>query len=99
MKRYYYKKGNAYYNLLEPTEIEGAEEITEAEFNEHQEALYHNPYKEKLDRIHNLKEQLERYKEDVEQVELFGMERADYEYKKEQCRALILELRELEKGE
>jgi superfamily II RNA helicase len=99
MKRYYYKKGNAYFNLLEPAEIEGATEITETEFNEHQEALYHNPHKEKLNRIHDLKAQLEKCKEDVEQVELFGMERTDYEYKKEQCRALILELRKLEKGE
>lgn len=40
---------------------------------------------------------LEKYKEDVEQVELFGMERADYEEKKKICAELILELRELEK--
>ena len=44
-----------------------------------------------------LKSKLERYKEDVEQVELFGMERADYEQKKQMCRDLIAELRELEK--
>ena len=44
-----------------------------------------------------LKRQLEKYKEDVEQVELFGMERADYEQKKQMCRDLIAQLRELEK--
>lgn len=97
MKRYYYKKDNAYYNLLEPAEIEGVEEITETEFNEHQEALYHNPYKEKFNRIHDLKAQLKKCKEDVEQVDLFGMQRADYEEKKALCAQLILELRELEK--
>lgn len=44
-----------------------------------------------------LKRQLVRYKEDVEQVELFGMERSDYEEKKKMCTDIILELRELEK--
>ena len=39
-------------------------------------------------RIQELKTLLNKYKEDVEQVELFGMERTDYEEKK---------LRELEK--
>ena len=39
---------------------------------------------------------LQKYKEDVEQVELFGMEREDYEQKKAQCVAIIEELRELE---
>ena len=43
------------------------------------------------------KQILEKYKEDVEQVELFGMKRDDYEEKKKACVELILELRELEK--
>lgn len=39
-----------------------------------------------------------KYKEDVEQVELFGMERNDYYEKKDKCRQLVLELRQLEKS-
>lgn len=46
--------------------------------------------------IFTLKEDLKRYKEDVEQVELFGMQRTDYEEKKLMCKSIILELRELE---
>ena len=52
---------------------------------------------EKQRQIADIKVMLEKYKEDVEQVELFGMERADYADKKEQCRTMILRLRELEK--
>lgn len=39
-----------------------------------------------------------KYREDVEQVDLFGMVRNDYEEKKAACRTLVEELRELEKG-
>ena len=56
-----------------------------------QEKIYELSYK-----IGKLKQQLKKYKEDVEQVELFGMERADYEEKKTQCVAIIEELRVLE---
>ena len=42
------------------------------------------------------KYQLQKYKEDVEQVELFGMQRADYEEKKALCVQIIEELRVLE---
>ena len=45
----------------------------------------------------DLKQELEKWKEDVEQVELFGMERTDYEEKKQQCANMIGRLRELEK--
>ena len=38
-----------------------------------------------------------KYREDVEQVDLFGMERADYEEKKAACRTLVEALRALEK--
>ena len=38
-----------------------------------------------------------KYREDVEQVDLFGMEREDYEEKKTACRTLVEELRTLEK--
>lgn len=47
--------------------------------------------------IYDLKCQLKKWKEDVEQVELFGMERADYEDKKTKCAEIIVKLRELEK--
>lgn len=49
-------------------------------------------------RIGELKDLLRKYKEDVEQVELFGMERNDYAEKKAQCAEIIKELRALEKG-
>ena len=52
--------------------------------------------KQKMRRqIAEIKKTLEKYKEDVEQVELFGMERTDYAEKKEQCRYMILQLRKL----
>ena len=38
-----------------------------------------------------------KYREDVEQVDLFGMEREDYEEKKAACRTLVEELRALAK--
>ena len=47
--------------------------------------------------IAKIKKRLEKYKEDVEQVELFGMERMDYEDKKKQCSYLIIQLRKLQK--
>ena len=47
--------------------------------------------------IEQLKEHLTKYKYDIEQVELFGMPRDDYEQKKQMCREIILQLRELEK--
>ena len=46
--------------------------------------------------IIELKELLQKYKEDVEQVELFGMERSDYAEKKQMCADIILQLRQLE---
>ncbi len=46
--------------------------------------------------ISNLKSQLQKYKYDIEQVELFGMQRDDYEQKKELCRQIVLKLRQLE---
>ena len=48
-------------------------------------------------RINELKHQLQKYKEDVEQVDLFGMEREDYEQKKQTCKDIIENLRILEK--
>ena len=102
-KRYYYKKGNSYCNLKSPITEEGYEEITEEEFKaltkppvftltEEQQAKIK---KKKL--IKEKKALLNKYREDVEQVDLFGMERADYEEKKIACRTLVEELRVLER--
>lgn len=52
---------------------------------------------QKINRIAELKKQIAKFKEDVEQVELFGMGRADYEEKKAQCIQIIEELRILER--
>lgn len=68
--------------------------MTEQEKHEEKMRLQYEIAKRKLN--------LQKYKEDVEQVELFGMERADYEEKKAQCVQIIEELRALEnqlKGE
>lgn len=46
--------------------------------------------------IATLKNEIAKIKEDVEQVELFGMERQDYEQKKQRCVEIVLRLRELE---
>lgn len=46
--------------------------------------------------IATLKNEIAHIKEDVEQVELFGIERQDYERKKARCVEIILRLRELE---
>ena len=102
-KRYYYKKGNSYCNLKSPITEEGYEEITEEEFK----ALTKPPVftlteeqKAKIKKKKLIKEKkalLNKYREDVEQVDLFGMERADYEEKKIACRTLVEELRVLER--
>ena len=47
--------------------------------------------------IYKLKVELEKAKEDIEQVELFGMTRTDYDTKKTRCAEIVLKLRELEK--
>ena len=47
--------------------------------------------------IISLKQTLVKYKEDVEQVELFDMQRKDFEEKKLACANIIIRLRELEK--
>ena len=48
--------------------------------------------------IYELQNELREAKYDVEQVELFGMERADYEQKKQRCAEIIVRLRELNKA-
>ena len=52
---------------------------------------------EKQQLIAKKKALLIKYREDVEQVDLFGMERTDYAEKKAACKTLVEELRELEK--
>lgn len=47
--------------------------------------------------INAKKKLLNKYREDVEQVDLFGMSREDYESKKVLCIQLVTELRVLEK--
>lgn len=50
-----------------------------------------------LSTILDLKQEIAKIKEDVEQVELFGMERSDYQEKKARCVEIIQRLRTLEK--
>lgn len=50
-----------------------------------------------LSTILDLKQEIAKIKEDVEQVELFGMERQDYEQKKQRCIEIVERLRVLEK--
>lgn len=47
--------------------------------------------------IRDIRLNLTKWKEDIEQVELFGMDRDDYEEKKQMCKNAVLRLRELEK--
>lgn len=97
--RYYYKNSNNNYFSFK-SEHPDLTPITEEEFNratnpqptEEQTALIEKR------QLHAEKEALlKKYKYDVEQVDLFGMERDDYEEKKELCKQLVLELRELER--
>lgn len=94
--RYYYKdgKGNKYSFNSEHNDLIP---ITEEEFNYNpavsEKAL---PKLETQRIIAEKKKLLTKYREDVEQVDLFGMQRDDYEEKKLACKNLVLELRELE---
>lgn len=79
---------------------EGYTQITEEEFNKltkPKEPTAEQKAKIELAKtIREKKALLNKYREDVEQVDLFGMERADYAEKKELCKQLVYELRELE---
>lgn len=83
---------------------EGYTQITEEEFNEltkpkTPELTAEQKAKIELEKtIREKKALLNKYREDVEQVDLFGMEREDYEEKKILCKQLVYELRELEKN-
>lgn len=84
--------------------IDGYTQITEAEYNELAKPKVYEPTEEqkaaqaKQKLIAEKKALLNKYREDVEQVDLFGMERADYEEKKLACKTLVEELRGLEKN-
>lgn len=100
--RYYYKdnKGNLFNFKSEHLE-EKYTQITEDEFNtlrnkRHEPTEEQKAKVEKLKLIREKKALLNKYREDVEQVDLFGMVRDDYAEKKELCKQLVYELRELE---
>ena len=101
-KRYYYKddKGNLY-NFKTKTAIDNLVEISEEEYKTltkpKQPTAEQIALQEKQKLIAEKKALLNKYREDIEQVDLFDMERSDYEEKKAMCRQLVLELRELEK--
>ena len=100
--RYYYKKDNgSLFNLKSPlTDLTGYTQITEEEFNElSKPPELTEEQKAKIELAKTIREKkalLNKYREDVEQVDLFGMERADYEEKKALCKQLVFELREME---
>ena len=102
--RYYYKNktGKGFLNLKSPLVDENYIQITEEEFNEFSKPKVYEPtaeQKAKIELAKTIREKkalLNKYREDVEQVDLFGMERADYAEKKELCKQLVYELRELE---
>ena len=98
----YYKNGNSYLKLKSPVNNPEYIEITEQEFIQ---ATIRKPLtQEQINRqnilklISEKKKLLIKYREDIEQVDLFGMVRDDYSQKKTACVQLVLELRELEKG-
>lgn len=103
--RYYYKDNNGNTCSLKSECIrEGYTQITEEEYNSILQSRIPEPTAEQKAKaelaktIREKKALLNKYREDVEQVDLFGMERADYAEKKELCKQLVYELRELEKN-
>ena len=81
---------------------DGYTQITEEEFNKLSKPKIPEltaEQKAKIELAKTIREKkslLNKYREDVEQVDLFGMERADYAEKKILCKQLVYELRELE---
>ena len=73
-------------------------EVSKEEFETYEEErqAQFERVKNLQNQIQELKQQLQKYKEDVEQVELFDMEREDYEEKKSRCVEIIERLREFE---
>ena len=105
MERFYYKskEGNGFLNLKSPLVDENYIQITKEEFEELTKPKVYEPTEEqkalqaKQKLIAEKKALLNKYREDVEQVDLFGMEREDYAEKKLACKTLVEELRVLEK--
>ncbi len=99
-KRYYYKCGNSLLNVKSPVDNPDYIEITEQEFNElskPKEPTAEQKALQEKRKLHDEKEALlTKYKHDVEQVDLFGMQRDDYAEKKALCAQLVRELKELE---
>ena len=84
----------------ETGEIKTVEETRYREYQTCELEAVENPNKEKIVQlqetkklIQEKKKLLEKYKYDIQQVDLFGMERTDYEEKKNLCSQLVLELR------
>ena len=83
---------------------DGYTQITEEEFKELSKPKIPEltaEQKAKIELAKTIREKkalLNKYREDVEQVDLFGMVRNDYSEKKELCKQLVYELRELEKN-
>ena len=102
--RYYYKNkdNTSLLNLKSPLNDENYIQITKEEFEELTKPKEYEltaEQKAKMELAKTIREKkalLNKYREDVEQVDLFGMERADYAEKKELCKQLVYELRELE---
>ena len=104
MERFYYKskEGKGFLNLKSAITDENYIRITEEEFNELTKPKEYVPtaeQKAKIELAKTIREKkalLNKYREDVEQVDLFGMVRDDYEEKKILCKQLVYELREME---
>lgn len=105
MERFYYKNkdNTGFLNLKSPVVDENYIQITKEEFEELTKPKVYVPTPEQKEAqakkkiIAEKKALLNKYREDVEQVDLFGMVRADYEEKKLACKTLVEELRVLEK--
>lgn len=103
MERFYYKSkdGTGFLNLKSPLIDEKYIQITKEEFEEltkpKEPTAEEKAAQEKLKVIAEKKVLLNKYREDVEQVSLFGMKRDDYEEKKLLCKTLVEELRVLER--
>lgn len=105
MERFYYKskEGKGFLNLKSPLLDKNYIQITKEEFEELTKPKVYVPtaeQKAKVELAKTIREKkalLNKYREDVEQVDLFGMVRDDYSEKKELCKQLVYELRELEK--
>lgn len=106
MERFYYrnKDNTGFLNLKSALIDENYIQITKEEFEELTKPKVYVPTAEqkalqaKQKLIAEKKALLNKYREDVEQVDLFGMEREDYAEKKLVCKTLVEELRVLEKG-